>query len=140
MDLYYKNSNNLEVKSDHFAEENGFLYAGNHYLVDMWGCSFLENDQKIKKLLISAAEIAGATILHAHTHHFGEGQGVSGVVLLAESHISIHTWPERNFVACDIFMCGNINPDLSLGLLKKEFQPSKIDVKKMKRGLVSQET
>ena len=140
MDLYYKNSNNLEVKSDHFAEENGSLYAGNHYLVDMWGCSFLENDQKIKKLLISAAEIAGATILHTHAHHFGEGQGVSGVVLLAESHISIHTWPERNFAACDIFMCGNTNPDLSLGLLKKEFQPSKIDVKKMKRGLVSQET
>ena len=139
MDLGFKNSNKLNIASDHFVEENGFLYAGNHYLIDMWGCLFLENDKKIKELLISAAEVAGATILHAHTHHFGEGQGVSGVVVLAESHISVHTWPERNFVAFDIFMCGNTDPDLSLELLKNRFKPNKISVKKVKRGLVSKE-
>ena len=139
MDLGFKNSNKLNIASDHFVEENGFLYAGNHYLIDMWGCLFLENDKKIKELLISAAEVAGAIILHAHTHHFGEGQGVSGVVVLAESHISVHTWPEKNFVAFDIFMCGNTDPDLSLKLLKNRFKPNKIRVKKVKRGLVSEE-
>ena len=139
MDLGFKNSNKLNIATDHFVEENGCLYAGNHYLIDMWGCLFLENDKKIKELLISAAEVAGATILHAHTHHFGEGQGVSGVVVLAESHISVHTWPERNFVAFDIFMCGNTDPDLSLELLKNRFKPNKISVKKVKRGLVSKE-
>ena len=136
MDLGFKNSNKLNIAADHFVEENGCLYAGNHYLIDMWGCLFLENDKKIKELLISAAKVAGATILHAHTHHFGEGQGVSGVVVLAESHISVHTWPERNFVAFDIFMCGNTDPDLSLELLKNRFKPNKIRVKKIKRGLV----
>ena len=139
MDLDYKNINKLKVAPDHFVEEDGNLYAGNHYLIDMWGCVFLENDKKIKELLMSAAKVAGATILHAHTHHFGEGQGVSGVVVLAESHISVHTWPERNFAAFDIFMCGNTDPDLSLELLKSNFKPNKVSVKKMKRGLVSQE-
>ena len=139
MDLDYKNINKLIVASDHFIEENGELFAGNHYLADMWGCSYLENDKKIKEILIRAAEAAGATILHAHTHYFGKGQGVSGVAILAESHISIHTWPERNFAAFDIFMCGQTNPELSLDVLKTEFQPSKIIVKKEKRGLVSQE-
>ena len=138
MDLDYKNINKLKVAPDHFVEEDGNLYAGNHYLIDMWGCAFLENDKKIKELLMSAAKVAGATILHAHTHHFGEGQGVSGVVVLAESHISVHTWPERNFAAFDIFMCGNTDPDLSLELLKSKFKPNKVSVKKMKRGLVSQ--
>jgi S-adenosylmethionine decarboxylase len=139
MDLVSKNRSKLNIAPDHFAEENGCLYAGNHYLIDMWGCIFLENDNKIKELLISAAEVAGATILHAHTHHFGEGQGVSGVIVLAESHISVHTWPERNFAAFDIFMCGNTDPDLSLEFLKRKFKPNKVSIKKIKRGLISQE-
>ncbi|MBT3938490.1 MAG: adenosylmethionine decarboxylase [Pelagibacterales bacterium] len=138
MDLNYKNTNKLDVHPDHFIEENGHLYAGNHYLIDMWGCDYLEDDKKIKEFMIGAAEIAGATILYAHTHHFGEGQGISGVVVLAESHISIHTWPERNYAAFDIFMCGNTNPDASLAFLRNNFKPNEINVKKIKRGLVSQ--
>ena len=59
MDLDSKNRSKLNIAPDHFAEENGCLYAGNHYLIDMWGCIFLENDNKIKELLISAAEVAG---------------------------------------------------------------------------------
>ena len=139
MDLDFKNSNKLNIASGNFVKENGFLYAGNHYLIDMWDCLFLENDNKIKELLISAAKAAGATVLHAHTHHFGEGQGVSGLVVLAESHISVHTWPEQNFAAFDIFMCGNTNPDVSLVFLKNKFKPNKISVKKLKRGLISRE-
>ena len=77
------------------------------------------------------------SVLQINIHHFGEGQGVSGVAILAESHISIHTWPERNFAAFDIFMCGNTNPESSLNFLKKKFKPSKVEIKKLKRGLIS---
>ena len=52
----------------------------------------------------------GATILHGHFHHFGPNSGVSGVLVLAESHVSIHTWPERDYAALDIFVCGDCNP------------------------------
>ena len=116
MDLDYKNINKLIIASDHFVEQNGELYAGNHYLIDMWGCNYLEDEKKIKEVLVSASQAARATILHVHTHYFGKGQGVSGVAVLAESHISIHTWPERNFAALDIFMCGQTDPELSFPL------------------------
>ena len=70
----------------------------------------LTDPELIDRALRDAAEAADATILHSHFHHFGPDGGVSGVLVLAESHISIHTWPERDFAAVDIFMCGACNP------------------------------
>ena len=137
MDSYSKYSKQTHIAYDHFVEENGKIFAGHHYLIDMWDCLYLEDENKVKDLLKSAAEKAGASVLHINIHHFGEGQGVSGVAILAESHISIHTWPERNFAAFDIFMCGNTNPELSLNFLKKKFKPRKVEIKKLKRGLIS---
>ena len=137
MDSYSKYSKQTYITYDHFVEENGQIFAGHHYLIDMWDCLYLEDENKVKDLLKRAAEEAGASVLQTNIHHFGEGQGVSGVAILAESHISIHTWPERNFAAFDIFMCGNTNPELSLNFLKEKFKPSKVEIKKLKRGLIS---
>tara|TARA_B100000579_G_scaffold416596_1_gene412327 strand:+ start:598 stop:1020 length:423 start_codon:yes stop_codon:yes gene_type:complete len=137
MDIDSKYLKNSGSTLDHFVDDNGILFAGNHYLIDMWDCLYLEDKKKVKDLLIRAAKVAGATVLQIKVHHFGEGQGVSGVAILAESHISIHTWPERNFAAFDIFMCGSTNPELSLNFLKKEFNAKKVDVKKLKRGLIN---
>ena len=75
----------------------------------------------IDAALKEAAIIAGATILHSHFHHFSPNGGVSGVLVLAESHISIHTWPERDFAALDIFMCGACDPHLAIPVLKRAF-------------------
>ena len=137
MDSYSKYSKQTYITYDHFVEENGQIFAGHHYLIDMWDCLYLEDENKVKDLLKRAAEEAGASVLQINIHHFGEGQGISGVAILAESHISIHTWPERNFAAFDIFMCGNTNPELSLNFLKKKFKPRKVEIKKLKRGLIS---
>ena len=62
--------------------------------------------------------------------------GVSGVLVLAESHISIHTWPERDFAAVDIFMCGACNPYHSLPVLKEVFAPKSILLSEQRRGLI----
>ena len=78
--------------------------------------------------------MAGATILHSHFHHFTPNGGVSGVLVLAESHISIHTWPEKNFAAIDIFMCGDCNPHLGIPVLEAAFTPSRIDLDEQRRG------
>ncbi len=107
-----------EVQKDYFVQKDGVKFAGMHLLVDLWGASNLCDPDHIDRALREAAEAAGATILHGHFHHFSPNGGVSGVLVLAESHISIHTWPERDFAAIDIFMCGACNPYRGLPALE----------------------
>ena len=97
-----------------------FLPRGQHLLADLSDIApeRLDDPHAIEQLLREAALSAGATILSSHFHHFGTHQGVTGVVLLAESHISIHTWPESGFAALDIFMCGNAHPEAALQLIR----------------------
>jgi S-adenosylmethionine decarboxylase len=99
--------------------------AGTHVLADLSGIAAekLSDCALLEKLLRDAAEAAGAHILFSHFHVFGEGQGVTGVVLLAESHITIHTWPECGFAAADIFMCGAAQPELALAVITSALQP-----------------
>ncbi|MBS0639008.1 MAG: adenosylmethionine decarboxylase [Acetobacteraceae bacterium] len=130
-------SNVDAVDKDYFVEKDGVKFAGTHLLVDLWGASNLADPQHIDRALRDAAEAAGATILHGHFHHFSPNGGVSGVLVLAESHISIHTWPERNFAAIDIFMCGACNPYHGIPALKAAFQPESINLGEQRRGLIA---
>lgn len=129
-------SDGAELPKDYFVERNGVRFAGTHLLIDLWGASNLDQPALIDEALRTAAIEAGATILHSHFHHFSPNGGVSGVVVLAESHISIHTWPERDFAAVDIFMCGTCDPYLSIPVLKKAFTPTSIHLGEQRRGLV----
>ncbi len=126
-----------EAQKDYFVERDGVKFAGTHLLLDFWGARNLTDPAGIDAALRDAADAAGATILHSHFHHFGPDGGVSGVLVLAESHISIHTWPERDFAALDIFMCGSCNPYNSLPVLKAAFQPSGIQLGEQRRGLIA---
>jgi S-adenosylmethionine decarboxylase len=126
-----------EVQKDYFVEKDGVKFAGMHLLVDLWGASNLCDPDHIDRALRGAAEAAGATILHGHFHHFSPNGGVSGVLVLAESHISIHTWPERDFAAIDIFMCGACDPYESIPALKTAFQPTTVNLDEQRRGKVA---
>ena len=128
--------NEIEQK-DYFVEKDGVKFAGTHLLLDLWGAANLTDPELIDRALRDAAEAADATILHSHFHHFGPDGGVSGVVVLAESHISIHTWPERDFAAVDIFMCGACNPYHSVPVLKEVFAPKSILLSEQRRGLIA---
>lgn len=123
-------------QKDYFVQKDGVKFAGTHLLVDLWGAANLADPDHIDRSLREAALAAGATILHSHFHHFSPNGGVSGVVVLAESHISIHTWPERDFAAVDIFMCGSCNPYDSLPILKAAFQPESVQLGEQRRGLI----
>ncbi|WP_431824660.1 adenosylmethionine decarboxylase [Burkholderia sp. F1] len=81
---------------------------GSHVLADLGGidATLLRDAARLEAVLTDAARRAGARVIGAHFHHFGGEHGVTGVVLLAESHITIHTWPEHGFAAVDAFMCG----------------------------------
>lgn len=125
-----------EETKDYFVERDGEKFAGLHLLVDLWGASRLDDPKHIDAALRDAALIAGATILHSHFHHFTPNGGVSGVVVLAESHISIHTWPERDFAAIDLFMCGACDPNLAIPVLQAAFTPTRIEVSEQRRGRV----
>lgn len=108
--------------------------AGRHFIVDFWGAKYLENVNVLEKALTDAASVAGAVLLHIHLHKFTEGGGVTGVALLAESHISVHTWPERSYAAFDVFMCGNAKPEAAVALLEGVFEPTKTEVNEILRG------
>jgi S-adenosylmethionine decarboxylase len=110
--------------------------AGTHLLADLYGVApaLLVDSAAIDALLRTGAVQAGARILHSHFHSFGPHQGVTGVLLLAESHISIHTWPEFGFAAADIFMCGDAQPKLALDVIAHALAPSSSIVQTIARG------
>ncbi len=121
---------------DYLVRKDGRVYAGSHILGDFWGASNLSEPDLIAATLRDAAAACGATVLHVHVHQFSSNGGVSGVAVLAESHISIHTWPELDFAAFDIFMCGNCAPERALPVLRRVFRPERERVDEHRRGLV----
>ncbi|HEX7640621.1 MAG TPA: adenosylmethionine decarboxylase [Burkholderiaceae bacterium] len=110
---------------------------GRHALADLQGVApaMLGDALLIESLLTRAAVAAGATPIFAKFHHFGAGQGVTGVLLLAESHISIHTWPEHGFAAVDAFMCGAAQPDLAVRIVCDALHPEHCETRMVERGL-----
>lgn len=122
---------------DYFIERDGLKFAGVHLLIDLWEATNLDKMDVIERALSEAAKIAGATLLHAHLHRFTPNGGISGVLVLAESHISIHTWPERSYAALDIFMCGSCDPYKALPVLRATFRPAHVGLGEQKRGLVT---
>ncbi len=108
---------------------------GLHVLMDFYGAKFLTDQNGLEHALNIAAEAAGARIIDSKFHGFPGRAGVTGVVLLAESHISIHTWPELNYAAIDIFMCGSADAMLAAASLKEQLEPVKSRVTPVARGV-----
>jgi S-adenosylmethionine decarboxylase len=110
--------------------------AGMHLLADLHGIApaLLTDPARLDALLREAALAAGARILHSHFHAFGPGMGVTGVLLLAESHISIHTWPETAFAAADVFMCGDARPHRALEVIEAALRPAARSIQTIARG------
>ncbi len=123
-----------EAPKDYFIERNGARYAGTHLIVDMWGAERLDDLAHVEATLRDAVTAAKATLLHIHLHHFTPNQGISGVAVLAESHISIHTWPENGYAALDVFMCGGAEPQATIEVLRQAFKPDRLAVKEILRG------
>ena len=108
---------------------------GQHIILDIWGADGLTEIEHIEKAFAAMAEAASATLLKMQFHHFGEGCGITGVALLAESHISIHSWPEYNYAAIDIFMCGDSDIQRAIPVVKEYFTPASMQVTHLSRGV-----
>jgi len=112
---------------------------GIHLLIELWSCNRqkIDNLDYLEKILSQAAEAAGATVLKTAFQDFNP-QGVSGVVVIAESHLTIHTWPEYGYAAVDVFTCGTkVDPWKAAGFLKQELEAGDMQVRTFQRGIPS---
>ena len=110
---------------------------GNHILVEFMGCDpHIMNDvSSIERDMVGAAQKAGATVINSTFHHFSP-YGVSGVVVIQESHLAIHTWPEYGYAAVDLFTCGEMDAWISFDYLKECFGAKQYSAIEMKRGAI----
>lgn len=122
-----------EERHDHFIREGDSIFAGNHVIIEVVNGHGLDNEDRIQNAFRKIIEVCGATLLHIHTHKFSP-QGVSGVAVLSESHISVHTWPEIGYGAFDVFMCGDAKPWLAVDVLKEAFATQDVRTKSLRRG------
>jgi S-adenosylmethionine decarboxylase len=116
---------------------NGTPALGRHLLADFHGvrAELLTDAGTLELLLCDAAGAAGAHVLSAHLHRFGGGGGVTGVVLLRESHISIHTWPEFGYAALDIFMCGRAHVQRAVEVMRAALGAPRVTMHEVARGI-----
>lgn len=113
---------------------------GRHILAEIYGCSFdiLNNKDKIQKIMVDASLEAGAEVREVAFHKFSP-QGVSGVVVISESHLTIHTWPELGYAAVDVFTCGeSVNPWDACNYLTDKLKAEHMTATEVKRGIFEQ--
>ena len=122
-----------ETRDDHFIRRDGRVFAGTHLILEVVNGHGLDDEARIQTAFRDCVRECGATLLHIHTHKFSP-QGVSGVAVLAESHISVHTWPEIGYGAFDVFMCGDAEPWRAVDVLKEAFGTQDVRVKELLRG------
>ena len=121
-------------RKDFFIERDGLRFAGVHLIIDLHEAERLDDLAYVERALRDCIDASGASLLHIHLHHFTPNGGVSGVAVLAESHISVHTWPECGYAAFDVFMCGDTAPHRTVEVLKEAFRPGRISVSEHLRG------
>jgi len=111
---------------------------GRHVLAEIYGCNFdvLNDINKVEEIMVNAALEAGAEVREVVFHKFSP-QGVSGVVVISESHLAIHTWPELGYAAVDVFTCGDkVNPWDACNFLAENFGAESVDAKETQRGIL----
>ncbi|MCP4653223.1 MAG: adenosylmethionine decarboxylase [Candidatus Omnitrophica bacterium] len=123
------------MKKDYCSTNGHIKYAGVHLVVELWGAINLTSLEKIEQTFRDAVDAVGATLLKVDLHKFSPSGGISGVGIIQESHLSIHTWPEYKYAAFDIFVCGNVDPYNAIPILKRDFKPEKIQIVEHKRGI-----
>lgn len=122
------------ANQDFFIERDGVRYAGAHLIIDLYDADRLDDLTLMENSLRRCIDVAGATLLHIHLHPFEPNGGISGVAVLAESHISVHTWPERRYAAFDVFMCGAARPERCIEVLLEAFSPRRVAIEEFLRG------
>jgi S-adenosylmethionine decarboxylase len=124
----------------YFFEVGKLEALGKHVILELHDCDrkCLSNCEFLRATLLEACRRAGATILGNSFHVFSPYDGVSGVIIIAESHLSIHTWPEYSYAAVDIFACGNsLHPERAVEFMVKELKAGNHSTIELERGIIN---
>lgn len=110
--------------------------VGRHLVLELWGCENLNSPETVERALLEIVDAMDLTLLSLKVHPFSP-IGVTGVAIVSESHVVIHTWPELGYAAVDVFTCGDErDPEDAVPVLREHFAPERIQVMSMNRGLV----
>ena len=110
------------------------MIIGQHLLIECRGRYADLDAEQLLGLMTDAALAGSATVLFQHFHQFGDQGGVTGVLILAESHITVHTWPEHHYAAFDVFMCGKARPEAAAEVIRARFPEADICIKTVERA------
>lgn len=112
-------------------------HLGHHVIIELWGCNDgINNADLVRTAMLEAVRAANATLLDINVHTFSP-HGVTGVAVLSESHLSVHTWPEYGYMAADVFTCGETTkPRAAAEVLRRYFEPAVFDVHELRRGVM----
>jgi S-adenosylmethionine decarboxylase len=113
-------------------------HLGQHVIIEFWGCNAGINDADLMRAaMIEAVRAANATLLDINVHTFSP-HGVTGVAVLSESHLSVHSWPEYGYLAADVFTCGaDTDPAAAVEVLRRHFKPRRVELKELRRGVIT---
>lgn len=111
------------------------IESGQHIILDMYNikAELLWDESFIRNTMIDGIKATGANVLHDYFHHFGEQYGVTGIVAVSESHTSIHTWPEWNYAAVDVFLCRGMDPKIAAEAILKSFECTDYSINEISR-------
>ncbi len=114
-------------------------YLGRHFIAEFYKCNpdTINDSIEVERILTEAAGLAGATVIKPFFHTFSP-QGVSGIVVIAESHFAIHTWPEHRYAAVDLFSCSDFSFREALAYIKERFQSDEYSINAINRGLMDE--
>lgn len=111
------------------------IFAGRHLLFDFWETGYEKKMEETREIMIEGLKITGAKILYSHFHEFGAG-GFTGLIMLQESHASVHTWPETDLMTFDIYTCGTCDPEIAYDYYVNKFSPVSISIHMVRRGVL----
>lgn len=110
---------------------------GRHVIVELWGCQNIDSLQAVEEAIREAVAATNATLRDLQIFPWEPYNGVSGIAILSESHLSIHTWPELGYAAVDVFTCGeHTDPEAAIPVLRERFQPKRMEVLQVSRGMI----
>ena len=113
--------------------------VGRHLILELWGCRNLNSTEIVERALLDVVRACELTLLDLNVYPFTP-IGVTGVAVVSESHVMIHTWPEHGYAAVDVFTCGErANPEAALPSLRDHFEPERVQIMEINRGILPQE-
>jgi len=108
--------------------------VGKQTICELWGAKNLDSAEVTERALRDAVSAAGATLIEVFVHRFAP-HGISGIAVIAESHLAVHTWPELGYCAADFFTCGDADHDAIVEVLSAAYEADHVDVRHFDRGV-----